>query len=911
MRGVVRIWQGNVGESQLPPIDREHTSVLNNLWAKTNDNDARWHPLILHLLDVAACADAILAREPQSTRDRLAAVLGLDWARAQPWLWLLIACHDLGKGCPGFQCKWKNLSGMDAGASPDTTVNHAFVSQVELRSLLIELGWPEDAADLVADAVGCHHGERASPKEIERIEANPFKSTLGKPEWQAARRAIFEALIEVFAPTEPPTKPTLTGPDFMLLAGLTSFADWIGSNEQHFPFGTPEDCTNLYGWFEKRRRHNAEDVLDKTGWLPRLPLATTHHTFDAVFGFAPRPLQQAVVDALGRIDQPAILLVEAPMGEGKTEAALYAHLELQRRLGHRGLYVALPTKATGNAMFARVLKFLRSQNCDRPLDLQLLHGSALLNDTYQQLKPGGIFDAASGGEVRAGEWFTHKKRALLSEYGVGTIDQALLTILPVRHQFVRLWGLANRVVVFDEIHAYDAYTGTLLLHLLRWLLALGSSVVLLSATLPPQIRRQLAALTGAQPPAQEAAYPRLSVYQIGQPVRQTPFDADPARRLALTIAPVTADLTAIKTALDERLVPGGHALALLNTVQRAQQLYRDYGEGEPLIVDGVPVGKRLADGTEIYLFHARFPADQRQRREDAVLKVFGPPAQDDDGARSGRKLLIATQVAEQSLDLDFDLITTDLAPIDLLLQRAGRLWRHRRSARPQPDPVLIIAGLAEDPLPPFGKPLWWSAVYREDVLLLTRSLLRGKPTLHVPDEIDTLVAKVYEEEVDVAESLEARLNRAMQEALGIEYAHVGAANQAIIGLPDDGSWKTSATFTLYDDDEPGVHVSLKAKTRLGDDSVIVIPLRETDTFDPSAAPDFSQAKAWFLRAMSVSRKGIVKPLQSEGVPEGWKKSTLLRNCHPLQLDAESRWINDPGVQLSDELGLVYHDKETE
>lgn len=884
------------------------------LWAKSCQKDGeQWHPLVLHLLDVAASADAILAREPESTRHRLAALLGFDWVAARPWLLLLIACHDLGKGCPGFQCKWKNLSGLDAGASPDTTINHAFVSQIELRGLLIGLGWPEDLADLAADAVGCHHGERASPNTIINLEGN--RRALGKSEWHAARRAIFEALIEVFAPTEPPTKPTLSGPDFMLLAGLSSFADWIGSNEQYFPFGTPEDCADLPGWFETRRQCNAEAALDQTGWLPRLPLATAHHAFDAVFGFSPRPLQQAVVNALSTLNQPAILLVEAPMGEGKTEAALYVHLELQRRLGHRGLYVALPTKATGNAMFRRVLRFLRSQHCDRPLDLQLLHGGALLNDDYQQLKPGGIFDATTGGEVRAGEWFTHKKRALLSEYGVGTIDQALLTILPVRHQFVRLWGLANRVVVFDEIHAYDAYTGTLLLHLLRWLLALGSSVVLLSATLPPQIRRQLAELTGAKPPEQEAAYPRLSVYQNGQAVRQLAFDADPARRLSLNIAPVTADPPAIKTAFDQRLAPGGYALALLNTVQRAQKLYQDYGDGEPLVIDGQPVGKRLTDGTEVYLFHARFPADQRQRREDAILTVFGPPIKTEIGgetvARSGRKLLIATQVAEQSLDLDFDLIATDLAPIDLLLQRAGRLWRHRRSTRPLVEPVLIVAGLAEDPPPSFGKPLWWGAVYREDILLRTRSLLHDKPTLQLPDEIDMLVAKVYEEEVDVAESLEARLNRAMQEALGIEYAQVGAANQAIIGLPGDGSWKTSANFTLYDDDEPGVHITLKAKTRLGDDSVVVIPLRKADAFDPAAAPDFAQAKAWFLRAMSVSRKGIVKPLQSAGVPEGWKKSALLRNAYPLQLDAESRWITDPSVQLSDELGLVYHDKEAE
>lgn len=880
-------------------------------WGKADANRAQgpsWHPLIYHVLDVAAVADAILAREPESTRMRLAALLGLCWDAARPWLLLLIACHDLGKCCPGFQCKWKVLANLDAGPSPDTSINHAFVSQIELSEFLRELDWPDELADLVADAVGCHHGERASPTALDHLGSN--RRALGKPEWHAARLGLFKALITVFAPGAPPTKPALSGPDFMLLAGLTSFADWIGSNETFFPFGTPDEGDDLSAWFLKRRDENAESALNQIGWQTRLPLADTARAFETVFGFPSRPLQQAMVEALAEIDQPAILLIEAPMGEGKTEAALYAHLELQRRLGHRGLYVALPTKATGNAMFQRVLKFLQSQRGDRHLDMQLLHGGALLNDAFQQLKPGGIFDSAKGGGVRASEWFTHKKRALLSEYGVGTIDQALLTILPVRHQFVRLWGLANRVVVFDEIHAYDAYTGTLLLHLLRWLLALGASVVLLSATLPPQIRRQLAELVDQEPPEAETRYPRLTVYQSDSPVRSIPFNADPKRRLSLRIQPVDADIAAIKDALDARLADGGYALALTNTVQRAQDLYRAFGGGETLVVDGEPIGKRLPDGTEIYLFHARFPADARQRREDAVLKLFGPPDSQTPAPRAGRKILVATQVAEQSLDLDFDLIATDLAPIDLLLQRAGRLWRHARGERPTAEPVLIVAGLAEDPPPSFGKPLWWGAVYREDVLLRTRSLLRGKPAMQLPDEIDTLVAAVYDEAVEVEVVSEARLDRAMQDAMGKEYAHVGQAHQAIIGLPEDASWKTGARFTLYDDDEPGVHSSLKVRTRLGEDSIVVVPLFESDTFDPADTPDFAQAKTWFLRAMSLSRQAIVKRLQAQGVPKGWRQSALLRNAYPFRLDAEARWIEDTTVQLSTELGLIYQSKET-
>ena len=375
--------------------------TLTNLWAKTSkDSDGRWHPLILHMLDVAASAGAILEREPESTRERMAAILGMTWEDARAWLLLVIACHDLGKACPGFQCKWENLSGMDAGRSPNTDINHAFVSQIALSEILQKNSWPEELADLVADAVGCHHGERAALSTLDRLMGD--RRALGKGEWTEARCGLMEALLTVLNPTMAPAKHTLTGPDFMLLSGLTSFADWIGSNEACFPFGTPADCDDLPGWFQKRCMQ-ANQALDSLGWEFRAPLGKEAKSFREVFDFAPRPLQQAIADALADLKQPPILLLEAPMGEGKTEAAFFAHLELQRRFGHRGLYVALPTKATGNAMFKRTLKFLSDQGANRRLDLQLVHGGALLNDTFQELKVSGIYDSEKGGEVRAGE----------------------------------------------------------------------------------------------------------------------------------------------------------------------------------------------------------------------------------------------------------------------------------------------------------------------------------------------------------------------------------------------------------------------------------------------------------------------------------------------------------------------------
>jgi CRISPR-associated endonuclease/helicase Cas3 len=858
------------------------------------------------MLDVAATSDAILSRETETTRKSMAAVLGMPWENARPWLLLLIACHDLGKASPGFQYKWPEApqTGLPFPRIPNTVINHAYVSQIHLSEFLQERGWPVELASLTADAVGCHHGERAAPTTLEHLMGD--RNAIGNNDWMQACMSLLECLLEVFAPSRIPAKETLSGPDFMLLSGLTSFADWIGSNEDWFPFGTPQDCEDLSGWFQKRRKC-AVQALDAIGWQPRTSLSKKPKSFRQVFRFTPRPLQRAVADALRNIKEPAILLVEAPMGEGKTEAAFFAHLELQRRFEHRGLYVALPTKATGNAMFKRTLDFLRKQGSDRKLDLQLLHGGAVLNDAFQNLQLSGIHDPETGGEVRAGEWFTNKKRALLSEYGVGTVDQAILPILPVRHNFVRLWGLANRVVVFDEIHAYDAYTGTLLIHLLRWLLSLGSSVVLLSATLPPHIRRELAKVVNASMPEEEAEYPRISVFIPGA-VDQAHFKADPARRLTLILKGIPSDLPSMYSSLNEHLVNGGLGLALVNTVQRAQDLYRLFPDGEPLQSKGDRIGKRLSDGTEVYLFHARFPADRRQKREDHVLQIFG-----EGGDRTGRKILIATQVAEQSLDLDFDLIVTDLAPIDLILQRAGRLWRHKQAHRQLTEPVLIVAGLAGEEPPSFGKPLWWGKVYREDILLSTWCLLREekRQTLVLPDEIDTLVRKVYEEQVKIPESLLERSNSALVDGEGEAITKHGQANQAIIGFPDDASWNDPGRFVLYDEDEPGVHRTLMAQTRLGEDSVIAILLWFNDGFSPGTTPDFSQAKRWFLRAISLSRKGVVGKLKNIGVPEGWKKSSLLRNCFPLLLDAQNCWTEDLKVRLDDDLGLVYESKEEE
>jgi CRISPR-associated endonuclease/helicase Cas3 len=726
---------------------------------------------------------------------------------------------------------------------------------------------------------------------------------IGNAQWTRIREEIYNSLETLFQVKAIPRSGRLTGPDFMILAGLTSFADWIGSNREFFPFGSPEDCKDVQTLWNSRRGM-ANVALSQIGWERREPLIPDARTFKEMFAREPRPLQTATAAMLAGCNEPAVVLIEAPMGEGKTEAAFLAHADLQRTLGHRGLYMALPSQATGNAMFERTLAFLKDNGSCRSLDLQLLHGATLLNDSYQELRLEGVDDGDEKGSVRAREWFTHKKRALLSEYGVGTVDQGLLTILPIRHQFVRLWGLANRTVVFDEIHAYDAYTGALLITLITWLRALGSSVILLSATLPPSFRRKLASRLNVALPDVEAAYPRITRFTSDKVV-QSHFAADPARRRTITVQGIGTSVTDLKGRLLSELSNGGYGLALVNTVQRAQEVYRAFGAGETIELDGTVVGKRLQDGTEVLLFHARFPASLRRQREAHSLENFGPTA-----SRSGRKILIATQVAEQSLDLDFDVMITDLAPIDLVLQRAGRLWRHARDARPVSEAKLFVAGLEGERPPSFAKPLWWGKVYEEECLLRTWLVLQQRKFLTVPDDIDPLVREVYDEKsTAVPEWLEERLAGAEVEAATRRTCHEIFANQEIIGLPDDQSWNDPDKMAKFDQEETTAHHTLVAKTRLGDPSVTAVLVPPSEARWLKEPPPFPVAKGLYGNVLSISRQGIVRVLQAPGSYAAWSESPLLRNCFPIELDENGCWVRDASVRLDRELGLIFEEKE--
>ncbi|TBV04966.1 CRISPR-associated helicase Cas3' [Stutzerimonas kirkiae] len=871
------------------------------IWAKSGDDAG--HGLLAHLLDVAAVVETQLELEPGSTSNWAAAALGVEPETVGRWLAALAGLHDFGKAVPGFQAKWPEGmraalgSGLPFPASACGMDRHDLASAALLgRELhgfdIAGHGWLQ----AVVQAVSAHHGYHFLPDEINR--GRP----LGEPhEWGCARREILDAFWQVLAPQGCPQSDELSLSMVNWLAGLTSAADWIASNPRWFPLGE-RGLDALDGYYDDARRL-ARQALADIGWRTYLRLLDGPAGTDDMLarivarpGLIARPLQRVGDRLLQQVHGPALLLVEAPMGEGKTELAFLAHLRLQAANDHRGLYVALPTQATGNALFERALTFLR-QFAGGSLDVQLVHGGAAMNEGVRHLRDIHLQGVGDDREesLSASAWFAQRKRPLLSPYGVGTVDQALFAVLNVKHHFVRLWGLGNRVVVLDEVHAYDTYTNGLIVVLLRWLRALDCSVVLMSATLPAARRNELLRAWGVSGQVvPELAYPRLLLADDGG-IRGEHFAARPLAPIHLGC--VAEGVEVLAEAAIEQLDGGGCGALIVNTVDRAQRLYRYLCE-------------RLGDGVELLLFHARFPADQRAARERQVLDAFGTT-----GTRPERALLIATQVAEQSLDIDFDFMLSDLAPVDLLLQRAGRLHRHDRS-RPAShrQAHFRVAGLGHEALPEL-KDTAWAYVYDAYILLRTWALLRDEAILDLPGDIDRLVQAVYGDD-PLPEGLEEVVRERIEtESYGEYLAKVKNERLAAqhIAIDPDEEWQ-SAYLNRPRGNEEGEGTGLENRTRLGSESITLIPLEEVEggwcvrpgeaSFAPDQPLSDSLARRLYDRQLKVSRTALVKRFKCVEVPLAFQHP-LLRNCYPLPLRQGRYEEGSLRLCLDDRLGLVY------
>lgn len=886
------------------------------LWAKTSQDragqsgaDRRYHPLLYHMLDVAAVAglawDHCVGTE---FCKRLEGSLGSD---ARTRVVFLAGAHDLGKASPAFQEKVEQLKQQlerDCGlrfCKNDRDRPHGIISAHILNEIL------GPGSSVLAQIAGGHHG--VFPRSA---ELRLGRDTLGDNDWNTAR----QELIQEFANTVKfdlkrgaQFRSEIADPAVVpILAGFISVVDWIGSNQDFFPCAA--ECGTALGIsaaeYWTRAQGQARKALETLGWLPAVTFAA-EAPFDAVFsGFVANTLQATAIELASRQTSPYLMIIEAPMGRGKTEAALYAADMAMCRGFARGMYIAMPTQATGNAMFKRVLDdYLRKRGHQGKLNLQLVHGDALLAQ-IAEVKEGEVLDfnpkgIGDDGDVEAQSWFTAKKRPLLAPFGVGTIDQSLLSVLQTKHWFVRLFGVAGKVVVFDEVHAYDAYMSTILERLLHWLAEVDCTVILLSATLPDSKREALARAYSGRNDIEYQRYPRITLarprHYPNVQTDSTPVCAEIPMEEPRTIDARFAktDLPTLSATLNQQLEHGGCAAVICNTVNRSIDVYRYLRDN-------------LKD-TECLLFHARTLRMWRREREEEVLRKFGKGEKQSDGAyanpyRPVRAVLVATQVIEQSLDLDFDLMASEIAPIDLLLQRCGRLHRHPRQ-RPAglETPQFIVLCDAEtfgSPPESFGKGIEF--VYDRYVLLRTWLALRDRNKFEIPTEIEALVEAVYGEfAMDCGDEWNAALKLAKEE---MEYARSESAKAAGHLLvcrpkpPED--LIEDFNDQLADDEDPEVHKTVRAATREGDPSITVVVLPE-DTI-PTDNPGILQVRELLDRSAKLSHRGIFHFLLDEGEsPREWTHNAHLRHARLLRLDSQSQGrVGNYILTVDEKLGVI-------
>jgi|SRR5271166_255892 len=676
----------------------------------------------------------------------------------------LAALHDVGKITIGFQAKcpqWltqERLPRFSLGEVTLSVTDHALVSQIFLQKI------PNSAPTrLWSVAVGAHHGR---PKgKIARLNTPEALA-----EWAEENRLyVMEELVAVFGPmptTPPEARLAPYYSDLWLLAGLISIADWIGSNEMWF---SPE-----HGLRPDAARLRGREALCQIGW-PGGKLRQTE--FSAAFAaeaetdFQANPLQKAVAKAS---NAPGVLIIEGPMGCGKTEAALFAAQGLIASGQQQGIYFALPTQVTSNRIHKRIERFLGNTLTDIA-SLRLVHGNAWLEDNFDlRLRPAYQSrtpeekEEVSGHLREARSWFASAKQALLAPYGVGTIDQALQAVVAVKHFFVRRFALAGKVVILDEIHSYDIYTGTLITALIRELVNLRCSVIILSATLTAVRRRELLAAAGIIEANAPTAYPLITTGTSGGDGRHTIPEWSSDRRIALRSAVISEEETLGE--LIARAQSGQRVLWIRNTVVEAQEAFR-------------AVSASVREGTvRIGLLHSRFPFQRRTELENYWLEYLGRNRPVD---KSG-SVLIATQVVEQSVDIDLDFIVSDLAPSDMLLQRIGRLWRHERLYRPATTadfwvrlPELSEAFNATQLKKALGRS---ARVYAPYVLLRTATVWSGREELFLPSGIRPLLEATYAEPEMQEPEMWQELHAALEQEKATLAANATAAT-LVLGRP--------------------------------------------------------------------------------------------------------------------------------
>lgn len=932
---------------------------LGALWGKSRlKAGGRTNLLLSHLLDTAAVAERIWdGYLPPSTKHVLNELSG---ERGKTFFTWICGVHDCGKATPAFQRV--DAEGAAAVRQAGLRWDEARVQRARwrhdkaggtlVRRLLRDAGWAPEQIDWLWPLVAGHHGTVPSVGTLEGLRTARGEPQGKGPAWTQVQSAVVDVFTRLvgfadLADVQPQRVPSRAVQ--LQLSGLVVMADWIASDERHFP--GVDDLADVTMQGARDRAAKAWERLGLRGGWGKLALPVPE-AFAHRFGQSPRRSQELVLDVARRMPRPGLLVVEAPMGEGKTKAALGAAEVLAARFGADGVFMGMPTQATSDPMFSQVRAWLNKIDPELAGQVALLHGKRMFNKEWQSLLDGsgsdpdnyfdgieeddlyGLADSPFGGERVAerqapAEWFLGRKRGLLSPFVVGTIDQLLFAATRTKHVMLRAAGLMGKVVVLDEVHAADVYMSQFLLEGLRWLGQAGVSVVLLSATLPPAQRRSLVAAYLAGAASAETfdieklptpqGYPSVTAVCLvdGQAVYDV-ADAKqwrPDLHVKVTLHPEMPSTkqeeasgqaeAAIADLLQDRLAQGGCALVIRNTVPRAQRLYKALRD-------------RFGDH-EVRLLHGRMTAWDRAEGTEQCLQLLGPPGKGG-SRRPDRLILVATQLAEQSFDVDADVLVTDLTTIDLLLQRLGRIHRHDGAPRPPRvrQPEVIVTGFA-----PRGEDAPWilnasEAIYRRYLLLRTAALVCAADGSEwsVPSQVPQLVERVYGEAPDVVPPAWSKDEQQARKEWMAEQENRARSAEHFL-LTQAGEHTKATLDGLHHGAAPGslAEHKLEAVVRDGERSVEVILVRQDQRGYHTMAGRWlgingevvsDDVVEEVLGATVRLPSKLTEPAERDLAPlDGWRSHPWLKHSKALILAAETpTTLGEYEVQYNDELGLL-------
>ena len=712
--------------------------INRSLIAKTGCDPNKWLPLWMHLKDTSGVMGKLL---DDFVSNSFAGSCGLTDAQLRMTAIFIAYVHDIGKATVGFQYRISlkvpdRISGLEHdGINVGGTINSHFPHARAGEAILRYFG----CSSSIAAMIGAHHGVPTELNELRDRDLSQNKrdivdyegffginnrETLEKVWKDVISGALDEAGVRSFNEFQ-----ELDPKAQILLSGLLIMADWIASNAEHFPLISVDDSGKEE--YYPQRVESAWEQLEFTEMWRSPKSQYRDEMLRSSFGFLPRATQRAVLDIVSQTKRSGIFILEAPMGIGKSEAALAAAELLAAKNDKNGLFFGLPTQATANGIFPRIISWAEKQSEDLYHSIQLKHGSAAMNSAFRKIQK-GIPDEETDSGLIVHSWFCDNKKACLSDFVVATVDQMLMSALKRRHVMLLHLGLSEKVVVIDEVHAYDAYMNQYLERALQWLGAYNTPVILLSATLPSQRRMSLIHAYLQQNSSdsifeKNEAYPLLT-WTDGNEIKQKELPYDGIHK-EVRIRKCSDD--DVFEVVENAVRAGGCVGMILNTVKRAQYIYEI-------------IRKEVTENTLI--FHAQFIMPDRSRKETELLEKAGKNSNVD--IRKGLTV-IGTQVLEQSLDIDFDLLITDICPMDLLLQRIGRTHRHERNHRPVElkEPVCYVITDEFENEKTGSKYIYGEWLLEKTVEMLPESIM-------LPDDISPLVQKVYNASDDSREYLE-------------------------------------------------------------------------------------------------------------------------------------------------------------